>query len=146
MDNLKNCWRPATTSPADEIRTAKRKRMTIDDLQIGPQNLAEYLRSARPHLICRVEPQGTPYIRYFEPADEVISEGYDPDHSPLGCSVYWRIVNRGNEQIYCSTFLATRDQVIKVWGTKGLVYCDHITRMAVARIETILTPRVAVRR
>ena len=27
--------------------------------------------------------------------EAIISEGYDPDHSPLGCPVYWRIVNRG---------------------------------------------------
>jgi hypothetical protein len=117
--------------------------MTIGDLETGSESLAEYLRSAQPCLICRVDDLGTlglqvtPYVRYFEPANEVIDEGYDPYHSPLG-PVYWRIVNRCDEKIYCSTFLATRDQVIKVWGTKGLVYCDHITGMAVARSETIL--------
>jgi hypothetical protein len=106
---------------------------------------AEYLRSAQAHLICRIDSQGdlgrkvTPYVREYELGwQEVMSEGYDPDHSPLGCPVYWRIVNRGDEQFYCSTFLATRDQVIKAWGTEGLRYCDAFTGMAVAQAETNL--------
>jgi hypothetical protein len=106
---------------------------------------AEYLRSAQPRLILRVDPKGgrlfslTPYIREVECGwEEVISEGYDPYHSPLGCPVYWRIVNRGDEQFYCSTFLATRAHVIKGWGTKGLAHSDPITGMAVAQIETNL--------
>jgi hypothetical protein len=107
---------------------------------------AEYLRSAQPRLICRVDArpkQGefklTEYIREVDGGwEEVIDEGYDPDHSPLGCPVYWRIVNRGDERFYCSTFLATRAQVIKGWGRKGLAYCNPVTGMAVARIETNL--------
>jgi hypothetical protein len=106
---------------------------------------AEYLRSAQPRLLCRIDPAGnlgvklTPYISEVNIGwKEVIDEGYDPHHSPLGCPVYWRVVNRGDEQFYCSTFLATRAQVIKGWGTKGLTYCDPITEMAVARIETNL--------
>jgi hypothetical protein len=54
------------------------------------------------------EPEGdqcfnfTPYIRQGEyDREEVISEGYDPDHSPFGTPVYWRIVNRGDQQFYC---------------------------------------------
>ena len=81
----------------------------------------------------------TPYISEVERGwDEIISEGYDPDHSPLGCPVYWRIVNRGDEKFYCSTFPAKRDQIIKAWGTRGLAYCDPVTGMAIARIETYL--------
>lgn len=80
-----------------------------------------------------------PYISEVERGwDEVISEGYDPDNSPLGCPVYWRIVNRGNEQFYCSTFPATRAQIIRGWGKRGLACCDPVTGTAVARIETYL--------
>jgi hypothetical protein len=102
----------------------------------------EFLRSVRPRLIFLVEPEGdqcfnfTPYIRQGEyDREEVISEGYDPDHSPLGTPVYWRIVNRDDEQFYCSTFLMTRDQVKRAWGTAGLTYCDPVTGIAFARIE-----------
>jgi hypothetical protein len=105
----------------------------------------EFLRSVRPRLICLVEPEGdqcfniTPYIRQGEyDREEVISEGYDPDHSSLGTPVYWRIVNRGDEQFYCSTYLATRDQVKRAWGTAGLTYCDPATGSAFALIETKL--------
>jgi hypothetical protein len=52
--------------------------------------------------------------------------------------VYWRIVNRGDERFYCSTFLATRDQVKRTWGMAGLTYCDPVTGNAFARIETKL--------
>jgi hypothetical protein len=105
----------------------------------------EFLRSVRPRLICLVEPEGdqcfnfTPYIRQGEyDPEEVVSEGYDAEHSPLGTPVYWRIVKRGDEQFYCSTYLATRDQVKRAWGTAGLPYCDPVTGIAFARIETKL--------
>jgi hypothetical protein len=106
----------------------------------------EFLRSVWPRLILLVETEGdniTPYIRQGEyDREEVISEGYDPDHSPLGAPVYWRIVNRGDQQFYCTTFLATRDQVKRAWGTAGLAYCDPVTGIAFARIETKL-PNIA---
>jgi hypothetical protein len=109
------------------------------------QTSAEYLQSAQPRLfmICREFDVGriklTPYISKVERGwGEVISEGYDPDHSPLGCPVYWRIVKQGDEQVYCSTFSATRDQIMKGWGTKGLVYCDPVTGRAVVRLETAM--------
>jgi hypothetical protein len=61
--------------------------------------LAEHLREVQPSLIARVEPQRdlrfkiTPFIVEVETAnDDVIDQGYDPHHSPLGCPVYWRIV------------------------------------------------------
>lgn len=106
----------------------------------------DVLRSVRPRLICRVEPQGdrryqvTPYINQNEDAsEEITSEGYDPTHSPLGCPVYWRIVKRGGaEQFYLSTFQATRDQVTRTWGAAGLIYCDPVTGIAFAQIETKL--------
>jgi len=108
---------------------------------------AEFLRSVRPRLICLVETEGdrrfnmTPYIRQGEyDPEEVISEGYDPDHSPLGTPAYWRIVKRGDEQLYCSTFLATSDKVKRTWGTAGLTYCDPATGMAFARIDPSVAP------
>jgi hypothetical protein len=108
----------------------------------------EYLRSARPRLICRVDPNPESKLRFrLTPSisevelgwDEVLDEGYDPSHSPLGCPVYWRIISRGDERFYCSTFLAGRAQVIKGWGTQGLAHCDPVTGMAVARLETNLS-------
>jgi hypothetical protein len=109
------------------------------------RNSPDYLRSAQPHLVCRVDPDGDRGVRcmpYIGDAnvgsDEVLDEGYDPYHSPLGCPVYWRVINRGDEKLYCSTFLATRTQVMKAWGMQGLAYCDPITGTAVARIETNL--------
>jgi hypothetical protein len=110
------------------------------------ESTAEYLRSAQPRLMCRVEPEGgrrfklTPYISEGEGengSEELISEGYDPDHSPLG-PVYWRVIKRGEEEFYCSTFIATRHQVKSAWGTMGLGYCDPATGLVVARIETKL--------
>ena len=59
------------------------------------QTSAEYLQSVQPRLfmICREFEVGriklTPYISKVERGwGEVISEGYDPDHSPLGCPVF----------------------------------------------------------
>ncbi len=105
--------------------------------------LAEYLRAARPHLIFRVNllsdgsADGTPCIADVEHRGiEVIDEGYDPYHSPLGCPVYWRVVKRGDGQFYYSTFQVPPDYVLKVWGASGLSYCDPFTGKAVARIET----------
>jgi len=113
--------------------------------KIDHKDFASYLRLAQPHLIIHVDPLGgpcfelTPYVRQREyDGEEIIDEGYDPDHSPLGCPVYWRIVNRGGEKLYCSTFLATRDQVTKCWGAAGLVCCDPAKGIAFPQIETKL--------
>src|SRR5262245_247786 len=106
--------------------------------------LEEYLRTAQPRLIVRIDPQTsgllkvTPCISGGELGwDEIITEGYDPDGGPLG-PVYWRVANRGEEQLYLSTFVAKREWVIKGWGPEGLNYCDPATETAVARIETYL--------
>jgi hypothetical protein len=105
--------------------------------------LAAYLRNARPKLIFRVEPQSdgsfeiAPYIADVEDENaEVIEEGYDAYHSPLGCPVYWRVVKRAGGHFYYSTFPVPSAYVQKVWGANGLSYCDPFTGMAVARIET----------
>jgi hypothetical protein len=112
-----------------------------------PKASLEYLRSAQTRLICRVDPDPvgdsasklTPYISDVELGwDEVLDEGYDPHHSPLGCPVYWRVIKRGDERLYCSTFLATRAQAIKTWGKPGLAHCDPATGMSVARVGTNL--------
>ena len=104
--------------------------------------LAEHLRGARPFLIFRVEPQtdhslkSAPFIVEVDNADvEVIDEGYDPYRSPLGRPVYWRIVERRDGHFYYSTFQVPREYVLKVWGTRGLSFCDPVTGSAVARIE-----------
>ena len=84
----------------------------------------DYLRSAQPRLIITCENKGrssslTPHIGEVDRGwDEVISEGYDPDHSPLG-PVYWRIVKRGDERFYCSTFPVRRDGYYQCLGGEG---------------------------
>ena len=97
------------------------------------ESLADLLRVAEPRLIIRITPDPynefkrtlVPTIREVErESEEVIDEGYDPDHSPLGRPVYWRIVIRGGQKLYCSTFRTSRDQIIQAWGTRGLAYCD----------------------
>jgi hypothetical protein len=116
--------------------------MTPDELR----ELEEHLRSAQSRLIMRADPKGdgsrvklTPHIREGERVgDEIIEEGFDPDRSPLGCPVFWRVVVRDGKQFYCSTFQATRDQIKKTWGKAGLVCCDPVTGTAVACIETAI--------
>jgi len=107
--------------------------------------IMERLRTARPQLIVRVHRVGErtfdakPSIRKDEPAHVVLDEGYDPHHSPLNRPVYWRIVERADGKFYLGTFLADRDFVTKGWGSDGAsVYCDPVTGMAFARIETSL--------
>jgi hypothetical protein len=111
------------------------------------------LRAAKPRLICYVENEGpgiegeglrfglTPYISDVDLGwDELLDEGFDPSGmSGLG-PVYFRIVARGDERFYVSTFMASRSMVLKAWGTDGLAYCDPVTGMAPARIETRLSP------
>ena len=116
---------------------------------LASEDFEEILRSAEPRLIVRVEPANdrthglTPFIREIDPGwDEVISEGYDPIYSPLGCPVYWRIVTRATEQLYLSTFLATREVVLKGGGRKGLAYRNRDTGMTPARLETLCSPKV----
>jgi hypothetical protein len=83
------------------------------------ESLADLLRVAEPRLIMRVTPDPynkfkrtvVPTIREVErESEEVIDEGYDPDHSPLGRPVYWRIVIRGGQKLYCSTFRTSRGE------------------------------------
>jgi hypothetical protein len=114
---------------------------------LASEDFEEILRSAQPRLIIRVE-QGkdgthwlTPFIREIDPGwHEVIREGYDPIHSPLRCPVYWRIVTRATEKLYLSTFLATREVVLKGWGRKGLAYRNRDTGMTPARMEALCSP------
>jgi hypothetical protein len=104
------------------------------------------LRSAKPRLLCVVEGGEDERTQYLSPYisdvdlgwDELIDEGFDSGPlSPLG-PVYWRIVERAGERFYLSTFMATRAHVTKAWGPAGLAYCDPITGVAIARVETRL--------
>jgi hypothetical protein len=111
--------------------------------------LGKRLQSAHPHLIIRVKNVGSlryenmPYIREVDPGwDELIDEGYDPNGSPLG-PVYWRVIRRAKEKLYCSSFLATPEQIISCWGPRGLAYCNPTTGVAVARVETVLPESAA---
>jgi hypothetical protein len=100
------------------------------------------LRSAKPRLLCCVEgsisgeQRVIPYIRDVDLGwDELISEGFDPSGSSGVGPVYYRVVRRGDEKFYLSTFMAFRDNVLKAWGPAGLSYCDPVTGMAVVRTE-----------
>jgi hypothetical protein len=101
------------------------------------------LRSAKPRLLIVARPikGGLPngYRMYISDVDlgwdELVREGFDPEHSPLG-PVFWRIVRRAGEGYYLSTFMASRDGVLQAWGVAGLAYCDPITGLAPARVET----------
>jgi hypothetical protein len=106
--------------------------------------LGKRLQAADTHLIVRVKNVGhlryehTPSIREVDPKwDELIDEGYDANGSPLG-AVYWRVIRRAEEKLYCSSFLATPEEIIRCWGPKGLAYCNSTTGVAVARVETVL--------
>jgi hypothetical protein len=107
------------------------------------------LRSAKPRLITVVEHGEDGQTSYLSPYisdidlgwDELIAEGYEDGKSsfcPLG-PTYWRVVERAGERFYLSTFMVTREHVMKAWGHDGLAYCDPITGMAVARVETKLS-------
>jgi hypothetical protein len=111
--------------------------------------MMERLRTARPHLIFRLgrvaDSQPTsgcmmmrvePSIRNNEPSHVVLDEGYDPHGSPLNRPVYWRIVTRTDGKFYLSTFLLERELVTKAWGSDGAAYCDPVTGIAFAGIET----------
>jgi hypothetical protein len=112
--------------------------------------MIEQLRAARPQLIFRVDcvadsqPTGEcvmevqPSIIKDEPTHVVLDEGYDPHSLTLNRPVYWRIVKRTDGKFYLSTFLIERDLVTKTWGSDAAAYCDPVTGMAFARIETSL--------
>jgi len=110
---------------------------------------AEFLRSARPRLLIRSEisDEGmklSPYVSDdYVGWDEILDEGYDPDGSPLGCPVYWRVVRRGDQRFYLSTHPVSRDQIVKIWGSEGLSFCDPITHVGIGRIENLLPERKA---
>ena len=125
-------------------------RLTPDELR----ELEEKLKSARPRLIghCDLDVEYerqaklTFYIREGEPSgDQILDEGFDPEYSSLGVPVYWRVVVRGDERLYCSTFQATRERIIKGWGQIGLEHADPGTGTAVVCLETVIDPATPVR-
>ena len=127
----------------------RKQHSKFDQLNDKPssEDFEEFLRSAQPHLIARVEiadnvrrAKVTPIVTKIHCGwDELLDEGYEAHDSPLG-PVYWRIVMRGNEQLYLSTFLVVPAQVIEIWGMEGLAYRNAVTGMTAARMETLLDP------
>ena len=124
--------------------------LTPDELR----ELEEKLKSARPRLIghCDLDVEYerqaklTFYIREGEPSgDQILDEGFDPEYSSLGVPVYWRVIVRGDERLYCSTFQATRERIIKGWGQIGLEHADPGTGTAVVCLETVIDPAAPVR-
>ena len=106
----------------------------------------ERLRLAEPLLVTRVVHRGglayylSTFLREkYVGWDELLDEGYDPIHSPLGCPVYWRIVVRGPERLYLSTFVLEREKILECWGPGALRHVDLFTGTGFARIETLLT-------
>jgi hypothetical protein len=130
----------------------------VFDLQVKPHAsqyaTAEFLRSARPHLICCVTHHTSNaslefayHINEKELGwDNTVSEGYDLHDSPLGCPVYWRVIMWGNKWLYCNTFLLPRDDVIRGWGPRALVFCDPVTATAAVRLQTYIRRQSSQRR
>ena len=123
----------------------KASRRVAQKIMVRTESLAEHLRATKPILPLRVYPDPSDGSRFgIEPCcseidcacEVVIEEGYDPDHTVLA-PVYWRIVKRGDERLYCSTFQVGRDEIVKAWGECGLAHYDP-KGMAVARIEVVL--------
>jgi hypothetical protein len=86
------------------------------------------------------------HIREGEHAnEEIIHEGFDPYYSSLRVPVYYRVVARGEQQVYCSTYVATREQILKGWGQIGLEHADPVTGTAVVCLETLIDPAAPVR-
>ena len=110
-----------------------------------PKVTGNELRSAKPRLLLdciqdknvRGRFHVNPYVSDVDLGwDECLREGFDPDgRTGLG-PVYWRVVMRAGEEFYLSTYTATREHVMERWGSAGLAYCDPITGMAMARVET----------
>jgi hypothetical protein len=117
------------------------------------------LHSARPHLICYVKNEqvvehGAKFdvhreimgsakrlIRAIDTEGasnwgELIEEGFDLGSTGSKLApVYFCHVIRAGEMVSLLTFTASRDHVLKLWGSAGLDYCDPITGTAFARIE-----------
>jgi hypothetical protein len=95
---------------AEQILRARRAKASVSPALGHLDVHGIYLQSAYPRLLVHVEDVGrsecetTLSISEFFGWDELIDEGYDPDGSPLG-PVYWRIIRRAKERLYCSTFL-----------------------------------------
>jgi hypothetical protein len=130
--------------------SAAAQNLTPDELR----GLEEKLKSARPRLIahCDLDAEDerqatvTSYIRESElSGDQILDEGFDPEYSPLGVPVYWRVIVRGDERLYCSTFQATRERIIKGWGQIGLEHADPGNGTAVVCLETVIDPATPVR-
>jgi hypothetical protein len=104
------------------------------------------LRSAKPRLICCVEnPERFAFVPRtlisdvdLDGDDELIEDGFEPSSGSEIGPVYYCHVVRAGEQFALGTFMAPRVWVLKAWGPAGLAYCDPVTGMAPARIETRL--------
>ncbi len=81
----------------------------------------------------------TPVVRTAcVPCDEVLAEGYDPHNSPLRRPVWWRVERRGDRKVYCSDYIATREEIHAHFGerTDSLLRPDQ--QRARVTIETEL--------
>jgi hypothetical protein len=114
----------------------------IDEQCTSLDTMEQYLKDVKCHLIVRADHLDektvslSTFIRDADPdGDEVIDEGFDPHSILLARPVYWRLVKRGAEQIYVSTFDATRQEISKRWGQDGLAYCNPVTGRAAVTLE-----------
>jgi hypothetical protein len=123
-------FRDGLSETSDELWTSR-----LDEL-------GRRLKAARPHLSVVRKPLGleyeaTPYIRDVHPGwDELIEESYHPADG-IDPAVYCCVVRRGEEILFCTTFLISRLDVIALWGSKGISYCDPRTGMAIVQIERL---------
>jgi hypothetical protein len=108
--------------------------------------LEEWLKRTTPSLIVCIHPV-PPLNTQFEleplicaqPIDGEITleEYFFADMSPLQRPVYVRMIRRGADDFYTSTLEASREEILRMWGEKGLLHADPDGRF-IARVETRL--------
>lgn len=71
---------------------------------------------------------------------EVLDEGLDETHSPLGVPVHWQIVRRGSQLIYRSMFNAPVEWVERAYGADARQIIRPGQRDVAVTIETEIPP------
>jgi hypothetical protein len=59
-----------------------------------------------------------PSPRKRDVGGSVLDSGFDAFSPPLGRPVWWRIEQRGLNQVYCSSFWMTSEEISRRWGKR----------------------------